>query len=60
VSAAVVREVEVHGRRVVGLLAHPSSPANEQAILVALAKFGPEKRRFECFNPRPIRQLKTF
>jgi hypothetical protein len=57
---AAVREVEVHGRRVVGLLAHPSSPANEQAILVALAKFGPEKRRFECFNPRPIRQLKTF
>jgi len=55
-----IREVEVRGRRMVGLLASPVDDAQAAAILAAAAKLGPDKPRFECFNPRPIRALKTF
>lgn len=55
-----VREAEVHGRRVFGLLASPADADRAAAVVAALTKFSPGKRRFECFNPRPLRDRKTF
>jgi hypothetical protein len=54
-----LREAEVLGRRVVGLIATPEDAAQAKAVIAALDKLRPgEKRAFECRNPRPLRAVK--
>jgi hypothetical protein len=60
-SFEVLREAEVGGQRVVGLYATPGDAAEVKKLLAALDKLHPgERRRFECRDPRPLRELRDF